>query len=363
MKHLTKKNILLAIIVIVVFLSGIFVFNKLHKPKIEPAIVNLETVQMQNCDNASLYQGVLISRQSVNIHPQVSGIVSQICVKAGDRVQKGQVLLIIDPKKQQAALNSIKNQRPSLISDCETTKIQYKRYTELYSKKTVSRQDLENYKAAYERAKSALDTNSAQIREQTEQLKYHYVTAPFSGIIGDVPVKTGDLVSPETVLLSVTQNEKLELNIGVQADKVYELKQGLTVQILDYDNNIVAESKIAFISPKVDSETQTILTKSYFKNPSGILKADQTVKTRVIFSTQKRIMLPAGSTTHIGGQDFTYIVKSENGQLIAHQIPVELGEIQNEKYIVKSGLSEGDIVVVKGIQKLYDGAPVKPEGK
>lgn len=162
----------------------------------------------------------------------MTGVISDIKVKAGDKVQKGQLLVVIDPKKQEALLNSFKSQTASLTTDLETAKVQYERYSELYDRKTVSKQDLENYKTAYEKAKSALDTNKAQIKEQTEQLKYHNIAAPFSGIVGDVPVKVGEMVSGETILLSVTQNETLELNLGVQAEYVYQLKKGLPVKIL-----------------------------------------------------------------------------------------------------------------------------------
>lgn len=358
-----KKNLIIIATVIALLVLGFVGFKvyQMFSYKIEPTVVTSETLKLEEVESSEFYQGTLISRQSVNIQPQVSGVISSITVKAGDKVRKGQLLVVIDPKKQAALLNSIKSQTSSLIVDLETAKIQHERYSELYEKKTVSKQDLENHKTAYEKAKSALDTNNAQIKEQSEQLKYHNITAPFSGIVGDIPVKVGELVSPENILLSITQNETLELNIGIQAEKVYELKKGLAVHILDYENKIIASSNISFVSPKIDSSTQTILAKAYFKNPDNFLKADQTVKAKLVFSSSKELLLPIGSTTHLGGADFTYIIKLDNGVKTAHQIPVVLGEMQDGKYIVKNGLKENDIVIVKGSQKLYEGAPVTEE--
>ncbi len=357
-----KKNLICIIIATIILILGFAGFDiyQMLSYKVEPEVVVLQKLKPEDVESFEIYQGTLISRQSVNIQPQVTGVISDIKVKAGDKVQKGQLLVVIDPKKQEALLNSFKSQTASLTTDLETAKVQYERF---YDRKTVSKQDLENYKTAYEKAKSALDTNKAQIKEQTEQLKYHNIAAPFSGIVGDVPVKVGEMVSGETILLSVTQNETLELNLGVQAEYVYQLKKGLPVKILDYDNKVISSSDISFVSPKIDSSTQTILAKAYFKNPDNILKADQTVKVKLVFDTAKSLLLPIGSTTHLGGADFAYTVKEENGAKTAHQIPITIDKMQDGKYIVKSGLAENDVVIVKGIQKLYEGAPITEEAE
>ena len=162
-------------------------------------------------------------------------------------------------------------------------------------------------------------------------------------------------------MLSVTQNETLELNVGLPADKVFDIKAGLPVQILDNQNKAVASSVISFISPRVDSSTQTILTKSILKNTDGILKADQSVKVRVIYNKKQGLMVPGNAKTHLTGQDFVFVVKEENGKQIVKQTPVALGEIQQDKYVVEKGLTPGDCIVVRGIQKVYDGAEVKIE--
>ena len=353
-----KKIIVGAIILLLVFCVSIFLFIKLNK-KVEKTIVNTEVLKLEKIDNAECYQGTLISRQSVFIQPQVSGQIASINVKAGDRVQKGQTLILIDSRKQQASLNSYKVKQESLSRNYEIAKIQYKRYLDLYSRKTVSKQELENYENEYKKAKSALDENASQIREQTVQLGYHRITAPFSGIIGDIPVKLGEYVSPETKLLSVTQNEILELNVGIPANKIFEIKQGLPVQVLDFENNVIAESKIRFVSPRVDTNTQTILIKANFENKDGVLKADQSVKVRVVYNEYDGILAPVTSTTFIAGQDFAYVVKDSKGQKVISQVPITLGELYNGKHIVKKGLNAGDCIVIKGIQKIYDGAIVE----
>lgn len=231
------KPIFVSIIIIVCLLViGIF-FNKSGQMQMTPTVVEIGVIKPAEVENSEIYQGTLISRYSVSLQPQVSGQIASINVKAGDRVRAGQTLLVIDPRKQEAALNSSKAdaasmkatieqtksnlntyevQQGSLISNYENAKIQYERYRDLYSKKTVSKQDLENYTDAYRKAKSALDANTAQIKaqksavnvavsnyqkstfaikEQGVQLAYHKIVAPYSGIIGDIPVKVGEYVT------------------------------------------------------------------------------------------------------------------------------------------------------------------------
>lgn len=357
-----KFNKYIVIVEILLVILSVLGFKFFHKSMpVEKTVVQTEIIKKEDIELCEIYQGYLISRNSVILHPQVLGQISQIKVKAGDRVNKGDVLIVIDPNKQEAVLNSYKVKQAALQSTYKTTKIQYERYKDLYAKKTVSKQDYENYANEYKKAKSALDENTANIKEQSVELGYHSIKAPFSGVIGDIPVKIGEYVTGETVLLSVTQNNPLELNIGVSADKTFDLKKGLAVQVFDNNGKVVANSTLSFISPKIDSSTQTILTKSILKNDKEILRADQSIKSKIIFDKTKAILIPVTSVAKIAGQDFVFIAKEEKGQLIAKQVPIVTGNIQDGKYIIKSGLKDGDNVVIKGIQKLYDGALIEDE--
>lgn len=355
-----NKYIVITLVLLIILCAAVYkIFHKTMP--VEKTIVKTEIVKEEEIELYEIYQGYLISRNSVLLHPQVSGQISEIKVKAGNKVNKGDLLIVIDPNKQEAVLNSYKVKQASLQSAYETAKIQYKRYKDLYEKKTVSKQDYENYENEYKRAKSALDENIANIKEQGVQLGYHYIKAPFSGVVGDIPVKIGEYVTGETMLLSVTQNNPLELNIGVAADRTFDLKKGLEVQVFDNVGKVVGKSSISFISPRIDPSTQTILTKSILKNPKEILKADQSIKAKIIFDKTKAILIPVTSVAKIAGQDFVYLAVEENGQLTAKQTPIITGDIQNGKYIVKDGLKNGDNVVIKGIQKMYDGALIENE--
>jgi len=403
MKYYNKLTKILAF-GITIFALGIFFssnFSKDYSSKQTPTTkVNIETLKSGVINTFEDYEGTLISRYSVAIQPQVTGQIVSIPVRSGDKVVAGQTLIVIDQRKQEASLNSSKAdaesmaalieqaksnlttykvQQNSLNSAYQTSKLQYERYKDLYAKKTVSKQDLEQYLESYNKAKSDMDTNLAQIqsqkvaikvatsnykkaiysiKEQEAQLAYHRIVAPYSGIIGDIPVKVGQYITPETKLLSITQNNQLELNVGLPAEKVFKIHKGLCVQILDDKEHEIASSVLSFVSPEIDANLQTILVKAVFNNQKEILKSNQTVKVRVTYNKTTGILVPTEAITHLGGQDFAFVVQTNGQQYRVKQQPVTIGQQQNDKYVVIKGLNAGNTIVTQGVQKIYDGAAV-----
>jgi len=356
-----------------------------------PMPVETSVLKASKVINSEIYQANLISRYSVVLQPQISGQVANIYVKAGEHVKAGQLLMVIDKRKQESTLNSshaaasaakaalynYQVQRKILESTFEYNKQMYERYKILYAKNTVSKQDLEKYTDSYNKAQFDLEANAAQIeaqkaeiekanfaiKEQEVQLQYYKITAPYGGIVGDIPAKIGNYVTTTTPLLSITQNNTLEINIGLPSEKVFDIKKGLSVEVLDNNNNVVSDSKISFVSPVIDKATQTILVKAVISNPKGVLKADQSVKTRVVYSDAEGIMVPTGSVVNFGGQDFAYVINFKDKKSFVKQKPVKLGNIQNNQYVILGGLTQGEQIVTQGIQKLMDGAPVTVMGK
>lgn len=396
------KDRFLTAIALVCLLLGITACNNQHIGMPMGGGVPVETMVLSSSPvtQSSIYQATLISRRSISLQPQVSGQIAKIYVKAGDHVKAGQLLLVFNKKKSEAALNfsradaeaakalisqaqstlyNYQVQKTALISNLDLNKKLYDRYTALYEKHSVSKQDLEKYTDALNKAQAALDENNAQIetqksaievakcnyqkalfliKEQEVSLNYYSITAPYSGIIGDIPVKAGNYVTSSTQLLSITQNDTLEINVGLPVEKVFEIHADLPVEVLDNIGNIVGSSKISFVSPKVDTDTQTILVKAILHNSTSILKADQSVKVRVIYNKANGILAPTSSISHFGGQDFVFLVNKKETKSFVKQLPVKLGDIQDDKYVVLSGIKAGDEIVTQGLQKLMDGAPI-----
>jgi multidrug efflux pump subunit AcrA (membrane-fusion protein) len=111
----------------------------------------------------------------------------------------------------------------------------------------------------------------------------------------------------------------------------------------------------------VDEETQSVLAKSRLKQAPASVRTQQFVRARIVWATTDGLTLPVVAVSRISGQYFCFVAEPKDGGFVARQRPVNVGEVLGDDYVVKSGLKAGERVIVSGIQKLADGAPVKPE--
>jgi len=194
------------------------------------------------------------------------------------------------------------------------------------------------------------------------QSSYYRITAPFDGIVGDLPVKVGDLVTPQTVITQFTQDRKLETYVNVPLLLAPRISSETLVQILGPDDQPVVEAPVTFISPTVDAATQTVLVKAVFENTQG-MRYSQYVRVRLVYGQRKALVVPVVAVTRQGGQPFVYVAGHASGKsgLVAEQRPVQLGEVVGNDYVVTGGLKEGEQVVISGVQFVRNGSPLQPE--
>jgi RND family efflux transporter MFP subunit len=308
------------------------------------------------------YVATLKSRDSAVIMPQVEGQVTQIFVHSGDRVQAGAALMEIDPLRQQATVKSQESARAALEANAIWTKQQYERNKELFAAGVVSKQDLDQAKAAMDSAQTQMDAAGAQVSEQEVQLRYYKVVAPRSGIVGDVPVRVGDRVTTSTQLTTVDQPGTLEAYVYVPIEHSSQLKMNLPVQVLDGEGKVVADSRVSFISPQVDNTTQTVLVKARIGNGNDALRHLQFVRARVVFGTHQNPEVPILAVSRLAGQYFAFVAEPQNGgSFVARQKALKIGQTIGNDYEVQDGIKPGDKVIVSGTQFLLDGVPVIPQ--
>ncbi len=123
-------------------------------------------------------------------------------------------------------------------------------------------------------AQAQLDALEAQVREQAVRLRYYRITAPADGEVGDIPVRQGDYVTPQTRLTTIDRNERLEVYVSVPIERAADLQPGMPMLIVDRTGATLAASRVFFISPQVDDETQSVLVKALVDNPGGRLRAE-----------------------------------------------------------------------------------------
>src|SRR5713226_4760901 len=295
--------------------------------------VKVQTAKAQKVDDTTDYVATLKSRDSAVVMPQVEGIITQIFVHSGERVAAGAPMMQIDPAKQQATVNSQEHARVAQLAQVKWAQQNYDRVSGLANAVVVSKQELDQARATLDAAEAQLHSLEAQVREQQVQLHYYQVVAPRAGIVGDVPV-----------------------------EKSAQLKMNLPVQIVDGSGNMLATSRITFISPQVDTTTQSVLAKATIANSKDSLRTAQFIRARVIWGSQEKPVVPVVAVSRIGGLYFAFVAEADQkGGYVVHQKPLQIGQIVGNNYVVLEGVKPGDKVVVSGTQFLIDGVPVVPQ--
>ena len=327
-----------------------------------PAGVKVLTVAEKPIEQASDFISTVRSLKSTTVQPEVEGFVTRIFVKSGDRVRLGSPLVQINPDKQQAAVRSTEANRAGMDADVIYWRQQVKRLEALVTAGAISRQEFDQAQNSLRTAEARLAALDAQVREGRVELQYYRVEAPQAGVVGDIPVRVGDRVTKSTVITTVDEKASLEAYIQVPLDRSPELRLGLPVQLLDADGKVMATNAITFVAPRVDDDTQTVLVKSMLREIPPALRVQQFVRARIIWRTTPGISIPITAVSRVSGQYFCFVAEDgPNGKLVARQRPVQVGELLGNDYIVRSGLKPGERVIVAGVQKIADGAPIKAD--
>jgi RND family efflux transporter MFP subunit len=310
---------------------------------------------------------------------------------------------IANLKNAEAALKTLEADKRKALADLKFSQDQYKRYQLLQAEGAVSRQMREQFRNNFDTAKAGLEAVEARIQaaraeieshrsniaaqqaeveaqgaevieserqiqqakantqEQQARLQYYTITAPFDGTVGNIPVKEGNFVNPETKLAKLTQNDALEVNISIPASRARDIRIGTTIELVNAQDQNVGTSQVFFISPSVANNTQSILVKARLDNSNRRLRADEFVKARIIWKQRPGLMIPTNAISRIAGQNFVFVAEQSQTGLVARQQPVQLGNIEGNNYQVLEGLKPGERIAVTGLLQLSNGAAIVPE--
>jgi RND family efflux transporter MFP subunit len=319
--------------------------------------VQVKIAQAENVPETTEYLSVLKSRHSANINPQVEGYITKIFVNSGDHVTAGTPLLQIDPLKQLAAVSGQVAAKAAQEATVRYAQIQLDRARKLFAAGVVPKQDVDNAQTTYDAALAQLKALTDQVSQQEVELHYYRVASPRDGIVGDVPVHVGDRVAVTTLLTTVDELGSLEAYIYVPADRARNLRLGLPVHLTDDAGIKLADTRITFLSPQVDTDTQTVLAKALVESPRGLRPAQQ-LRAQVVWSEHEGTVIPVLAVTRISGQFFAFLAVKDGNGTVARQRLIKIGDTLGNDYVVLDGLKPGDHIIVSGLQFLQDGMPV-----
>ena len=325
--------------------------------------VQVQTVTSVTIPDTTEYLSVMKSRHSANINPQVEGQITKIFVKSGDHVKTGQTLLQIDPLKQQATVSSQEASRAAQQASVQLAKVSFERAKRLSEAGVISKAEYDSAQSTYDSAVAQLKSQDEQVNTQKAELHYYAVSSPMNGIVGDIPVRIGDRVTVASLLTTVDEPGALEAYVYVPVERASSLKVGLPVKLLNEAGELLANTTIAFVSPQVDPETQTVLAKAGVPNANAQarLRISQQLRAQVKWGQREGATIPFLNVTRINGQYFAFVTENTGKGTVARQKLVKIGDNVGNDVEVLDGIKPGDHLIVSGTQFLQDGAPVSEQ--
>lgn len=320
------------------------------------------------------YSATIRGRQDIDIYPQVSGTIWQLCVNEGQSVSKGQTLFIIDQVPYKAALKTAEANVAAAEASVATAQLTYDSKKELFARNVVSQYDLSTAENSLLTAKAQLAQAQAQQVNAANNLSYTVVKAPSNGVVGTLPYRVGALVSasmpqPLTtvsdnstmyVYFSMTENQLL--NLTRRYGSINEtIKNMPDVQLQLNDGSMYdLKGRVESISGVIDTSTGSVSLRAAFPNPNGLLHSGGSGNVVLTNTFKDCIVVPQVATFEI--QDKVFAYKVVDGKSVAAPLSVET--ISNgQEYIVKSGLVPGDVIVTEGVGLMREGTPVRPKGE
>jgi RND family efflux transporter MFP subunit len=169
----------------------------------------------------------------------------------------------------------------------------------------------------------------------------------------------GDHVTNQTMLTTIDHGGELEAYVYVPSEKTGSVRTGMPLDLLDDSGKPVLRTRISFVSPRVDPDSQMLLIKSPVPNPGLRFRNDQQVHSRVVWAEEQKPMIPVTAVSRQSGKIFAFIAEGQGSQTVARQKLITVGDLIGNDYVVMDGIKAGDKVIVSGVQMLADGMPVK----
>ena len=331
-----------------------------------PTAVNVYTVASGNATYFDSYPATATPLNQVDIKPQVSGNIIGIYFKDGQQVRKGQKLYEIDQQQYIAAVEQAKAN--VLVAKANLAKSQQDadRYQDLARQDAIAKQTLDHQLADLEVSKQQVKAAEDNVTSVETNLKYSQIYAPFNGTIGISLVKVGTSVYQQTLLNSVSTDDPMAVDISIDQSEIPQFTRYFEKGTKPADSIFTAvlpdgsiypyPGQLYLLDRSIDPTTGTLKARLTFPNPKNELKAGLTTNIRVKHqSGDSTLLIPYKAVVEALGEFFVFVVQDNR----ALQHKVSLGTRIGGKIVVKSGLTQGEQVVIDGVQKLRDSSAVQ----
>ena len=333
-----------------------------------PAVpVGVATVQQSNFNVYLTGLGSVQAFNTVSLKTRIDGQIMQVNFQEGQDVKVGELLIVVDPRPYQVALQQSQANLQKDEAQLTNAKAQYARNKVLYEQGVIAKQDLDTLEASLGTYEGTIASDQAAIANAKLNLTYCYIKSPINGRIGLRQVDSGNYVTAagSTPMLVITQLHPIAVVFTLPEDQLQavsqQMKQGaLTVDAYSRDDQTkLGTGKLLTIDNQIDQTTGTAKLKGIFDNPESTLWPNQFVNVHLLLETRKdAITAPASAMQRGPDGTFAYVVDANN---TVQMRPVKVDLTQGSTVVAASGLQAGEKVVTDGQEKLQPGSHVAPQ--
>lgn len=327
------------------------------------APVTVVTVKQKPLIETVPLTGTVTSERSSALSPRISGLVAAVHVDAGDRVEQGETLIQLDTElaelalaRAQAAVTEARARLDEAIRLRDEAR-------KLAASRNIPETRLRASEAEVEISRAALERLQVEVREQHERLQRHAVIAPFNAVVSRKLTEAGEWVNTGTAVLELVETQRLRLDVQAPQHLYRAISEGMPVQVrLDGMPDQTLDGRVRARVPVNDPSARTFLVRIDLDDPDAVLTPGMSARALFrIDSDTQGLVLPRDAIVRLpdGTTNVWVINRDDAGQTSASRLQIKLGKIMADRVEIKSGLSAGQQVVLRGNEVLNDGQKVR----
>lgn len=330
----------------------------------------VRTAGVSSADMQTTYPATIKGIQDVDVHPKISGFITNVYVHEGQTVSAGQPMFTIDSETYRAQVSQARAALNTARAQANTARLTYLNNKKLFDQHIIGQYELETAQNSYSTAQAQVAQAQAALASASETLSWCVVRAPSAGVVGSLPFKKGALVSAQNTLTTVSDISTVEVFFSMSEPDILSmsktagsvagvLKEMPMVKLQLADGTIYNQpGRVVKMSGVIDASTGAYTLIAHFSNPQRLLKSGGAGQIVVPHVSNSAIIIPQEATVQVQDKIFVYLVGSNN-KVKYTEIKVNPQD-DGINYIVTAGLHVGDRYVSKGITKLTDGEQIKP---
>jgi membrane fusion protein, multidrug efflux system len=338
-------------------------------PPPRPVEVQVVPVVQMDVPVVGEWIGTLDGSVNADIRPKVEGYVLRQLYKEGQFVRRNDPLFEIDPRQFRAALEQARGSLARAEAQLAKASKDVERFTPLAAQRAISQQELDNALAAERDGRGGVSAARAAVDQAALNLAWTRVTSPIDGIVGIARTQVGDLVSPQSVMTTVSTVDPIRVTIGISEREYMDraalinranystTERGPSLELILEDGSVFAEKgKAVLVDREVNVKTGTLTVKGFFPNPHNILRPGQYARIRATLDVRPHaLVIPQKAVIELQGGSRVAVAGADGKAEIR---AIETGPRVGDRWVVEKGLKPGENVIVSGLQFLRPGTPV-----